>query len=653
MQGKLIHGVCREPFSNNDAWFVRIHALRFVGGSSCKANDFPDEEGDVFWAIGSELPTWVREGALCTLQVERGKRYGEPGLCWYQAVRGTVQPLSTELIDMSGRFGTEDDWLQSREFYTDWPVSQRIYIRIGTFVYGPFDVGQEKRRVYMVEKHQDYTYYRYRWADVQSSLAHEVRTPQGYVRWIIEDEEGFGGLERSSRDGRTNIQLVNWYLRGLKDSGYVPQETRAQLTRKAVRAAATSYDFFSSEPDLVEHRVFRLQRLGEVFLRMVRQEPTIIETAMGRTAFEAAVQERIKQVVRQHSTAIEEQLKSLRKELAQRKAERDELEAELSTLQTQLAEEREQFGQEMEKQLQLMTKQKKHLLEERERLLRDFWVLSGLLVQEGTLEPAAVQEPSMSETPEGTFDYLSEPTDSIGNEEYAEEPREFAQQLLQMVDGDPTRLSMFERLHNTVRSHRLFALQDPNDLIWFQRYVAALGPATRMHHVAVEAAWTNLESLFGRVNPYTRWFEPSASGALEFWLNALEAHNSSTGGVWFLILNDANRSPIEVWMSKLLLKAAKPDSFSLALFHPRQVVANDDFVMYADLPWPDNLRVVCVLASDPYSYQPTDSLSRRLSVLSFGSEGTVPPLGTADTFKSVSMRDLLGWDWQSVLEALS
>src|SRR5690606_4303680 len=122
------------------------HALKFLGGPECKLDDFPDEDGDVFWAIGPEIPRWAKEGALCVLQVEQAKRYGIPGFCWYQPVRGTVYPLPAELIDLSARFGSEEDWLQSREFYVDWPVTPRIYIRIGTFVYGPFDVGQEKRR---------------------------------------------------------------------------------------------------------------------------------------------------------------------------------------------------------------------------------------------------------------------------------------------------------------------------------------------------------------------------------------------------------------------------------------------------------------------------------------------------------------------------
>lgn len=649
MEGQFIFGVCKEPFHSNNAWHVLIHALRFVGGPGCKPDDFPDEEGNVFWSLGPERPPWVHEGALCTLQTTRAPRYGEPGFCWYQAVRGSVAPVASELIDVSRQVSSEDALLHSRDFYVDWPVPSRIYVRIHDYVYGPFQVEQRKRRVALVEDNQEYIYYRYRWFDVHSTLAFRVQPPEGKTRWVLENEEGFASLDKSPRDGRTTTQLINWYLRGLRKSANVPEEIRNQITRKSRRSVALAADKFFGEPELTEHRIQRLHGLGQAFHRMAAKDPSIIEVAMGQDAFDEAVERRIEQAVLEQKDVMEKQLRPLRAERERLEAENNQLTQELETLRRHLHEESERFKQNVETQAQQVMHQQQYLLEERDRLLRDFWTLRGLLDGEAAslaraTALAAAETASSAEMPDGTQNHLPHER----TVELADEPQQLASQLLHALGGDAERLPAFETLHTAVHQHHLFALPDNENLQWFTRYATALGPGTRMHHVIVEAGWTNSQSLFGRVNPNTRRFEPAPGGAIDFWIEAIELNESGVGGMQFLVLNDANRSPMEVWMARLLLAASAPESFRISLFDPRQVMGDDNFLKYAALPWPDNLRVVCVMTTDPYSYEPTDSLNQRLPIVTVARDEPLPPLATVDGYKSVPANKVLAWDWTTV-----
>lgn len=636
-----VYAVCREPFISSDLWYIRLHALLFVDGEDCENSDFPDNNGDIFWMLGKDKPDWVQSGALCTLQVEKSKRDKEPGQCWYQAVRDTVHPVSVELVDLSSEFASEHALLRFREFRVPWSLPQRVYIRLDRYVYGPFRVKQQNHRASFVENPKDNTYFRYGWQNVYDNVVRPVYISQDEERWIIQDEDKFQQLERIPRDVRTDEQLVKWYLRSLRDADNVPQEIRDQLTRRAIQKAASAYSFFYDDLDLVEHRIERLETFGHIFNKIVQQQPSIIEMAMGK-AFDLAVQSRIDDIVQEKNSAITDQMKPLEVELKRLQKENIAAARELATTRTRMAEESEAFKQSMDVQMQHVKQLRQHLADDRERLLHDFWALSGLLGGDEVISAVAAAQ---------SVDPWKKQSDNsavVIQDTPLTEPKQLADQLSRAFSGGGEELAMIKTLHTLVIEQPIFGLSGEYALQCIQRYAHALGPATRVHQVVVEAGWVNLEPLFGKVNPRTRRFEPAPGGTFEFWTKAMHLAESASGGLQILVLHEANRSPIDVWLAKVLFCALDPNDYSIPLFHERQVSQQDEYLDCATLILPPNLRVVCLMVDDEFSYQPSDSLQKRFPIAAIADGFSSNSLADPSLYESVFFSQLLDWDWNTI-----
>ncbi|MYM84156.1 hypothetical protein GTP44_19650 [Duganella sp. FT50W] len=85
------------------------------------------------------------------------------------------------------------------------------------------------------------------------------------------------------------------------------------------------------------------------------------------------------------------------------------------------------------------------------------------------------------------------------------------------------------------------------------------GLTPRLHEVPVARGWTSQKDLIGYFNPLTSRFQPSNTGVYDY-LSALEAETEQERAMSYLLLDEANLSPIEhYWSSFMDMADGKED----------------------------------------------------------------------------------------------
>lgn len=90
------------------------------------------------------------------------------------------------------------------------------------------------------------------------------------------------------------------------------------------------------------------------------------------------------------------------------------------------------------------------------------------------------------------------------------------------------------------------------------------GLTPRLHEVPVARGWTSQKDLIGYFNPLTSRFQPSNTGVYDY-LTALEAETEEERGMAYLLLDEANLSPIEHYWSSFMDMADGKDDRVLRL----------------------------------------------------------------------------------------
>jgi len=122
--------------------------------------------------------------------------------------------------------------------------------------------------------------------------------------------------------------------------------------------------------------------------------------------------------------------------------------------------------------------------------------------------------------------------------------------------------------------------------------VAASG---RIALVQVTGALSEPGDIFGRLDPATRSFIPHPAGLIDI----VGAAKESTG-LMLVVLDGANRAATETYLLPLV-RAMQGRTWSIPLFHPSAIDADDPYRVYARIDWPKNLLLAATLVEGPTS----------------------------------------------------
>lgn len=95
-------------------------------------------------------------------------------------------------------------------------------------------------------------------------------------------------------------------------------------------------------------------------------------------------------------------------------------------------------------------------------------------------------------------------------------------------------------------------------------YAQVQGLAPRLHEVPVARGWTSQKDLIGYFNPLTSRFQPSNTGVYDY-LSALDAEEGRETAMSYMLLDEANLSPIEHYWSAFMDMADGKEDRTLRL----------------------------------------------------------------------------------------
>ena len=132
----------------------------------------------------------------------------------------------------------------------------------------------------------------------------------------------------------------------------------------------------------------------------------------------------------------------------------------------------------------------------------------------------------------------------------------------------------------------------------------------RLHRVAVNPTWMDVNDVLGRVNLLDRTYNPSESGIYRHLIFAEQEYRNLAleSGFWPLVLDEMNLAQVEHYFGAFMQKFGASDDRGLRIFDEAVIRSEDPFAPWSLLSLPPSLRFIGTVNFD----ETTRPLSQRL-----------------------------------------
>ena len=177
----------------------------------------------------------------------------------------------------------------------------------------------------------------------------------------------------------------------------------------------------------------------------------------------------------------------------------------------------------------------------------------------------------------------------------------------------------------------------------------------RLHRVAVNPTWMDVNDVLGRVNLLERTYNPSESGVYRHLIFAEEEYRnlSLESGFWPLVLDEMNLAQVEHYFGAFMQKFGVSDDRTLRVFDEAVVRSDDPFAPWSLLSLPPSLRFIGTVNFD----ETTRPLSQRLldrgplMLIDVAPRSATSGVALPASGPAVSLRNFQ--DWLSLKQAAS
>ena len=398
----------------------------------------------------------------------------------------------------------------------------------------------------------------------------KLGAPDGYVDW--------------DDDRQVVKRAIEYSIEVAKRSG-----TTIDRAKQLVEESLDQLDVRSSQADL-RLELYRLQRAAPV-VESVVQSKEVAAAFLNSLRELPAIKQELDQAKLEERGLIRSQmenaLRTEREELAKVKSERERAQSALNDTLMQIRQREEEARNTARALDEQIRKTIADAVNSAPAVLSQVALLKPFL-ERGTESEALQEHPQSKKRP-----VYAHPTWKLG-----------ATPLTALKDLRPRMLSAFKaagipvpawpRLHAAFVARLFPVITGPRAIDALAAY-AQVAASGRISVVQVTGALSEPGDIFGRLDPATRSFIPHPAGLIDI----VAAARESTG-LMLIVLDGANRAATESYLLPLV-RATQGRTWSIPLFHPSAIDAEDPYRVYARIEWPKNLLLAATLVEGPTS----------------------------------------------------